>query len=163
MQPHAGVDVPVGFTSIKEVSGELFSKLHIRAAATPLPGVLWSREVSREVLHDTMDHTLPAVDGLQLQTVEFDSEGFLVPASLLITAASLQFAHRARIGHCVHHTGSCNGISKSALSEPYKDKGQNTSLNSHIQRSKVKSHNLEEGVGKKWKYLHQSLSVKKKY
>lgn len=126
MKPHAGVDVPVGFTSIKEVPGELFSKLHIRAAATPFPGVLWSREVSGEVLHDTMDHTLPAMDGLQLQTVEFDSEGFLVPPPLLITAASLQFAHRARVGHCVHHTGCCYGISKGALSETYKDKGQNS-------------------------------------
>lgn len=117
MQPHPGVDVPVGFTGIQEVPGELFSKLHIGAAAPPLPGVLWSREVSREVLHDAMDHTLPAVDGLQLQTVEFDSKGFLVPAPLLITTASLQFAHRARIGDCVHYTSGCNCISKSAFSE----------------------------------------------
>lgn len=117
MEPHPSVDVPVGFTGIQEVPGELFSKLHIGAAATPLPGVLWSREFSREVLHNAMYHTLSAVDGLQLQTVEFDSEGFLVPAPLLVTTASLQFAHRARIGHCVHYTSRCNCISKSAFSE----------------------------------------------
>lgn len=117
MQPHPGVNVPVGFTGIQEVPGELFSKLYIGAAATPLPGVLWSREVSRVVLHDAMYHTLSAVDGLQLQTVEFDSEGFFVPAPLLVTTASLQFAHRARIGYCVHYTSRCNCISKSAFSE----------------------------------------------
>lgn len=117
MQPHPGMDVPVGFAGIQEVPGELFSKLHIGAAATPLPGVLWSWQLSREVLHHAMYHTLSAVDGLQLQPVEFDSEGFLVPAPLLITTASLQFAHRARIGHCVHYTSGCNCISKSAFSE----------------------------------------------
>lgn len=138
MQPHPGVDVPVGFTSIQEVSGELFSKLHIWAAAAPLPGVLWSREVSREVLHDAMYHTLSAVDGLQLQTVEFESEGLLVAATLLVTAASLQFAHRARVGHCVHHASCCYCISKSAFSEACRDERQISSLNRQMQGSKVR-------------------------
>lgn len=122
MQPHPGMDVPVGFPSIQEIPGELFTKLHIRAAAAPLPGVLWSSDFSREVLHDAMYHTLPAMDGFQLQTVQFDSEGFLVPAPFLVATASLQFAHRARVGHCVHDTGCCNGIGKSALSETCQDK-----------------------------------------
>lgn len=117
MQPHPGVDVPVGFASIQEVPGELLTELHVGAAAAPLPGVLGSREVGREVLHDPVDHTLPPVDGLLLQTVQFDAESLLVPTSLLITAARLQFAHGAGVGHCVHHACCCDGIRKGTLSE----------------------------------------------
>lgn len=123
MQPHTGVDVPVGFTGIQEVPREFLAEFHVRAAATPLPGVLGSREVCREVLHDAMYHTLPPVDGLQLQTVQFDAKGLLVPTPLLVTAARLQFAHGAGVGHRVHHACCCDGIGKGTLSEACGAKG----------------------------------------
>lgn len=69
MEPHPGMDVPVGFAGIQEVPGELLAEFHIRAAAAPLPGVLGTQGLSREVLHDAVHHALPSVDGLQLQTV----------------------------------------------------------------------------------------------
>lgn len=117
MQPHSSMDVLVGFTGIQEVPRELLPEFHIRAAAAPLPGVLRSRQVGGEVLHDAVYHTLPTVDGLQLQTMQLDAEGLLVSTPLLITAACLQFAHRASIGHCMHHTRCCDGIRKGTLSE----------------------------------------------
>lgn len=117
MQPHTGMDVFVGLTGIQEVPRELLSEFHIGAAATPLPGVLGSWQVGGEVLHDTMYHTLPPVDGLQLQAVEFDAKGLLIPTSLLITAACLQFAHGAGIGNRVHHARCRNGICKGTLSK----------------------------------------------
>lgn len=117
MEPHTRMDVPVGFTGIQEVPRELLTEFHIWAAATPLPGVLGTWEVCREVLHDTMYHTLPPVDGLKLQAVQFDAKGLLVPTPLLITAARLQFAHGACIGHCMYHACCCYGIGKRTLSE----------------------------------------------
>lgn len=124
MQPHTGVDVLVGFAGIQEVPRELLAEFHVGAAASPLPGILGSRQVGGEVLHDAVYHTLPPVDGLQLQTVQFDAKGLLVATPLLITAACLQFAHGAGVGHCVHHTCCCDGIRKGTLSETCTEKGQ---------------------------------------
>lgn len=121
MKPHAGVDVPVGLTGVQKVPRELLPKIHIGAAAAPLPGVLRSRQVGGEVLHHTVHHTLPPVDGLQLKAVQFDAKGLLVAAALLVTAACLQLAHRAGVGHCVHHACSCDGVREGTLSKTCED------------------------------------------
>lgn len=120
VKPHTGVDVSVGLTGVQEVPRELLSEIHIRAAAAPLPGVLWSRQFGREVLHDTVDHTLPPVDGLQLQPVQFDAEGLLVATALLVTATCLQLAHGAGVGHRMHHACCCNGVRKGTFPETCK-------------------------------------------
>lgn len=117
MQPHTGMDVFVGFAGIQEVPRELLTEFHIGTAATPLPGILGSWQVSGEMLHNAVYHTLSPVDGLQLQTVQFDAKGLLVPTALFVTAACLQFAHGAGVGHCMYHTCCCNGIRKGTLSE----------------------------------------------
>lgn len=124
MQPHTGMDVFVGFAGIQEVPRELLTEFHIGTAATPLPGILGSWQVSGEMLHNAVYHTLSPVDGLQLQTVQFDAKGLLVPTALLVTAACLQFAHGAGVGHCMYHTCCCNGIRKGTLSETCGVKGQ---------------------------------------
>lgn len=117
MQPHTGMDVFVGLAGIQEVPRELLSKFHIRAAAAPLPGVLGPRKVGGEVLHDAVYHTLPPVDGFQLQAVQFDTKGFLISTSLLVTAARLQFAHGAGVGHCMYHSSCCDGVRKGTFSK----------------------------------------------
>lgn len=121
MKPHAGVDVPVGLTGVQKVPRELLPEIHIGAAAAPLPGVLRSRQVGGEVLHHTVHHTLPPVDGLQLKAVQLDAKGLLVAAALLVTAACLQLAHRAGVGHRVHHACSCDGVCEGTLSKTCED------------------------------------------
>lgn len=111
------MDVFVGLAGIQEVPRELLPEFHVGAAAAPLPGVLRSRQVGGEVLHDAVYHPLPPVDGLQLQPVKFDAKGLLVPAPLLVAAARLELAHGAGVGHCVHHTCRRDGVRKGALSE----------------------------------------------
>lgn len=117
MQPHTGVDVLVGLAGVQEVPRELLAEFHVGAAAAPLPGVLRSRQVGGEVLHDAVYHPLPPVDGLQLQPVKFDAKGLLVPPPLLVAAARLELAHGAGVRHRVHHTCRCDGVSKGAFSE----------------------------------------------
>lgn len=128
VQPHTGVDVLVGFAGIQEVPRELLAEFHIGAAAAPLPGVLGSRQVGGEVLHDAVYHTLPPVDGLQLQAVQFDAKGLLVATPLLVAAARLQFAHGAGVGHGMHHACCGDGIREGTLSETCRVKGHNSGV-----------------------------------
>lgn len=123
VQPHPGVDVPVGLTGIQEVPGELLSELHVGAAAPPLPGILGPQRLWGEVLHDAVHHALPSVDGLQLQAVQLDAEGLFVAAPLLVAAAGLQLAHGAGVGHGVHHPSRRDGIGEGALSESWAREG----------------------------------------
>lgn len=127
VEPHPGVDVPVGLAGVQEVPGELLAEFHVGAAAPPLPGVLGPQRLRGEVLHDAVHHALPSVDGLQLQAVQLDAEGLLVAAPLLVAAASLQLAHGAGVGHGVHHARCRDGIGKGALSEAWVREGSSVS------------------------------------
>lgn len=126
VEPHPGVDVPVGLAGVQEVPGELLAEFHVGAASPPLPGVLWPQRLWGEVLHDAVHHAFAPVDGLQLQTVQLDAEGLLIAAPLLVTAARLQLAHGAGVGHGVHHARRRDGIGKGALSEPWEREQHNT-------------------------------------
>lgn len=117
MKSHPGVNVSVRLTGVQELLGEAFTELHVGAAAAPFPGVLGTESVGGKVLHHTVHHSFTPVDGLKLQTVEFDPERLLVPSTFLIAATGFQFAHGAGVGHSVHHTGRRNSVCKCAFSE----------------------------------------------
>ncbi len=117
VKSHPGVNVSVRLTGVQEVLGEAFPKLHVGTAAAPFPGVLGAESVGGKLFHHAVHHAFPPVDGLQLETVEFDPERLLIPSAFLITAAGLQLAHGAGVGHSMHHSGRCDGICKRTFSE----------------------------------------------
>lgn len=117
MKSHPGVNVSVRLAGVQELLGEAFPKLHVGTAAAPFPGVLGAESVGGKVFHHAVHHAFTPVDGLQLETVEFDPERLLVPSAFFVAAAGLQLAHGAGVGHCVDHTGRCDGIRKCAFPE----------------------------------------------
>lgn len=147
VQPHAGMNVPVGLAGIQEVPRELLAEFHIRTAAAPLPGVLGARQVRGEVLHDAVYHALPPVDGLQLQAVQFDAKGFLVAAPLLVAAARLEFAHGAGVGHGVHDARCCDGIREGTLSETCGAEGHDSRVTTHVEVEGGKKSLRQEKAG----------------
>lgn len=115
------MDVSVRLPGVQKVLGEAFSKAHIRAAATPLPGVLQAR-VGRgqgRMLRDPVAQALTALQRVQLQAVQLPTEGLFIPAPGGVATTSLQFTQGAGVGHRVYYPGSCYGVGESTLSKTY--------------------------------------------
>lgn len=85
------MDVSVRLPGVQKVLGEAFSKAHIRAAATPLPGVLQARagRGQSRVFWDPVAQALTALQRVQLQTVQLPTEGFFVPTPGGVATTSL--------------------------------------------------------------------------
>lgn len=69
------------------------------------------------MLHDSVYHAFPPVEGLLLQTTQLNAKGLFVTSPLLVAATGLQLAHGAGIGHSMNHPRRRNGVRKRALSE----------------------------------------------
>lgn len=119
VESHACVDVSVRLSGVQKVLREAFSEAHIRTAATPLPGVLqaWAGRGYGTVFRDPVAQALSALQRIQLQAVQFPTEGLFVPTPGGVATASLQFTQGARIGYCMHHPGSSYGVGESTLSK----------------------------------------------